>query len=562
MKALADDRGVLVSAEILRTILDHIPTPVVCTAATVAAKTPYLNHLFTRTFGYTAADIGCAADWARLAYPDAAYRQEQMQSWEADVRLALADGSSVPSREARVHCKDGTKRDVIIHTATSESMVIVSFIDVTDEKLAQDALRSSEEKFRLMFEHASAGIFLVGLDGRILKTNRKANTMFGYSPGELEGLTVNDLALPDDTQLSPQAMQKLKEGQADHATIEKRYRHKDGRIVRGLVSVALVRDKDQQPLYFVSQVQDISLRYELEEKLRISDERYRLLADNVLDVLWTIQLDGQITYMSPSLFRYRGFTPEELMQMPLKDQFTPESFAIVAQGLETARADVAAGRPVNFRSEVQELCKDGRIVWTEITATSLYDREGRFLEIVGMSRNIDERKQHEQALRKLATTDTLTGVWNRRHLEEVARQEIDRSQRYGEALTLIIFDVDHFKAINDRCGHLAGDRVLIELVTRVRDQLRVVDGLGRWGGEEFVVLMPHCDAAAGTALAEKLRWAVADPPFPEVGTVTVSFGVAQLQPRENYDQWFKRTDDAMYAAKTQGRNRVIVAESV
>ena len=562
MNALADDRGVAVSAEILRTILDHIPTPVVCTAATVAAKTLYINHLFTRTFGYTAADIAGAADWAQLAYPDPAYRQELMQPWEADVINALADGSTIPPREARVQCKDGSKRDVIIHTATSESMVFVSFIDVTDEKKAQDALRSSEEKFRLMFEHASAGIFLVGLDGRILKTNRKANTMFGYSPGELEGLTVNDLALPDDTQLSPQAMQKLMEGQADHSTIEKRYRHKDGRIVRGLVSIALLRNKDQQPLYFVSQVQDISLRYELEEKLRISDERYRLLADNVLDVLWTIQLDGQITYMSPSLFRYRGFTPEELMQMPLKDQFTPESFAIVAQGLETARADVAAGRPVNFRSEVQELCKDGRIVWTEITATSLYDREGRFLEIVGMSRNIDERKQHEQALRKLATTDTLTGVWNRRHLEEVARQEIDRAQRYGETLTLIIFDVDHFKAINDHCGHLAGDRVLIELVTRVKDQLRVVDGLGRWGGEEFVVLMPHCDAAAGTALAEKLRGVVADSPFAEAGKVTVSFGVAQLQPRENYDQWFKRTDDAMYAAKAQGRNRVIVAEPV
>lgn len=562
MNALADDRGVAVSAEILRTILDHIPTPVVCTAATVAAKTLYINHLFTRTFGYTAADIAGAADWAQLAYPDPAYRQELMQPWEADVIKALADGSTIPPREARVQCKDGSKRDVIIHTATSESMVFVSFIDVTDEKQAQDALRSSEEKFRLIFEHASAGIFLVGLDGRILKTNRKANTMFGYSPGELEGLTVNDLALPDDTQLSPQAMQKLMAGQADHSTIEKRYRHKDGRIVRGLVSIALLRNKDQQPLYFVSQVQDISLRYELEEKLRISDERYRLLADNVLDVLWTIQLDGQITYMSPSLFRYRGFTPEELMQMPLKDQFTPESFAIVAQGLETARADVAAGRPVNFRSEVQELCKDGRIVWTEITATSLYDREGRFLEIVGMSRNIDERKQHEQALRKLATTDTLTGVWNRRHLEEVARQEIDRSQRYGETLTLIIFDVDHFKAINDHCGHLAGDRVLIELVTRVKDHLRVVDGLGRWGGEEFVVLMPHCDASAGTALAEKLRGVVADSPFAEAGKVTVSFGVAQLQPRENYDQWFKRTDDAMYAAKAQGRNRVIVAESV
>lgn len=560
VKTAAAGLGISVNAEVLRTILDNLPTPVVCTAATVAAEALYLNRQFTRMFGYTAEDVTCAADWVQLAYRDEADRHDRLRTWEAAIEDAFAQGGSVPPRETRVQCKDGSRRDVVIHTSVLETMVLVSFIDITEAKQAEDALRSSEEKFRLMFEHANAGIFLVGLDGRILKTNLKANAMFGYGPGELEGMTVNDIAVPDDTQLSPQAMQKLTQGQSDHATIEKRYWHKDGRIVRGLVSIALVRNAAQQPMYFVSQVQDISLRYELEEKLRVSDERYRLLADNVSDVLWTINLDGQITYMSPSIQRYRGFTPDEMMRMPLSEQFLPESYAIVAQGLQKARDDAQAGRPVNLRSEVQERCKDGRIVWSEITATSLYDREGRFLEIVGMSRNIDERKHHEQALQQMATTDPLTAVWNRRRFEEATRQEIERSQRYGVPLTLILFDIDHFKTINDRCGHLIGDRVLVELIARIKAHLRVVDGLGRWGGEEFVVLMPHCEASAGAVLAQKLRRAVADQPFDGIGTVTVSVGIAQCRPQESFDQWFKRADDAVYAAKSLGRNQVIMAE--
>lgn len=675
------------NAELVRSMLDYLPTPVVCTYASAEAQTLYLNREFTRLFGYTAADITSAADWARLAYPDEAYRQSLMQPWQAAVAQALATGAGIPTFEVRARCKDGSERDVLLHTGLFDAMILVTFVDITERKRteeryrlltesmldvvwvldldtgcfsyvspsvqqlrgysaaevmaqpmdaamtpeslqrleplivqrvadfcsgvvtsadhftemieqpckdgstvwtevithfernavtghlevygltrnitqrkqAEDALRSSEEKFRLMFEHASAGIFLVGLDGRILKTNLIANTMFGYGQGELEGMTVNDIALPEDTGLSPQAMRHLREGKADHETFEKRYRHKDGRIVHGLVSVALVRDADGCPSHFISQVQDITQRYELEEKLRVSEERHRLLADNVSDALWTLSLDGQITYMSPSIRRHRGFTPEELMRMPLREQFPPESWAIVEQGLRTARADVAAGRPVNFRSELQEWCKDGSLVWTEITATSLYDREGRFLEIVGISRNIDERKQFEQELRRLATTDTLTGAWNRRRFEEAARQEIDRSHRYGEPLTLIVFDLDHFKCVNDRHGHQTGDRVLVELVTRVRDHLRVVDGLGRWGGEEFVVLMPHCDAQAGSALAEKLRSVVAEHPFETVGTVTVSFGVAQLLAQDSFDAWFKRADDAVYAAKAQGRNRVITA---
>ncbi len=126
-------------------------------------------------------------------------------------------------------------------------------------------------------------------------------------------------------------------------------------------------------------------------------------------------------------------------------------------------------------------------------------------------------------------------------------------------MSLLLLDIDHFKMINDTHDHLAGDQVLIELTRRLGHQLRAVDVLARWGGEEFVILMPHCRATQALHAAERLRALVADQSFPEVGAVTTSFGVAEYQANESDHAWIKRADDALYAAKSRGRNRVYLS---
>jgi diguanylate cyclase (GGDEF)-like protein len=127
-------------------------------------------------------------------------------------------------------------------------------------------------------------------------------------------------------------------------------------------------------------------------------------------------------------------------------------------------------------------------------------------------------------------------------------------------VSLLMLDLDRFKAINDTYGHLVGDRVLIELTRRLGHHLREVDILARWGGEEFMILMPHGGAREAVHAAEKLRALVAERAFPEVGAVTVSIGVAEYRPRERDDAWIKRADDALYAAKAGGRNRVCLSD--
>ena len=159
----------------------------------------------------------------------------------------------------------------------------------------------------------------------------------------------------------------------------------------------------------------------------------------------------------------------------------------------------------------------------------------------------------------LASTDKLTGSWNRRRLEETVKNEMDRLKRYDHPLCMMMFDIDFFKKINDQYGHGTGDLVLIALAALIRESLRTSDSLTRWGGEEFVVLCPNTTLSTAALLAERLRNKIASESFPEVKHVTVSVGIAECVSGETFEQWFKRADEALYRAKSGGRNQVQVA---
>jgi len=159
-------------------------------------------------------------------------------------------------------------------------------------------------------------------------------------------------------------------------------------------------------------------------------------------------------------------------------------------------------------------------------------------------------------LDQLARTDELTGAWNRRRFEETVETEMDRLRRYGQRLSLMILDVDHFKKINDLYGHSIGDQVLIDLSNTIRSSLRVSDSLTRWGGEEFIILCPNTTAETVSKLAERLRKEVSSIEFQKVGNITLSFGVAECGAEETWEQWLHRADEALYLAKSGGRDRV------
>ena len=161
-----------------------------------------------------------------------------------------------------------------------------------------------------------------------------------------------------------------------------------------------------------------------------------------------------------------------------------------------------------------------------------------------------------RTLEQLASTDLLTSAWNRRHFEQAVEGEIHRSNRYGHPVSLLMLDIDHFKRINDSFGHPVGDQVLREVANRIRAAIRLSDSLTRWGGEEFLVLMPNTGLASAIALAERIRESLAAQAFEGIGHVTASLGVTECLPSESREAWLDRADRAMYRAKDQGRNRV------
>jgi diguanylate cyclase (GGDEF)-like protein len=161
-----------------------------------------------------------------------------------------------------------------------------------------------------------------------------------------------------------------------------------------------------------------------------------------------------------------------------------------------------------------------------------------------------------EAMRQVASTDPLTGLLNRRAMSDHLAAAHSLVQRGSQTMSVILLDVDHFKQINDRGGHALGDQVLVQLATCLQDGLRTSDRLGRWGGEEFIVMAPATDRSSACELAERIRHAVAELAWPQGHRVTLSLGVAQCRRDDSVDALIQRADHALYAAKAAGRNRV------
>jgi diguanylate cyclase (GGDEF)-like protein len=168
----------------------------------------------------------------------------------------------------------------------------------------------------------------------------------------------------------------------------------------------------------------------------------------------------------------------------------------------------------------------------------------------------EEKELMVQELRRLANTDSLTGIYNRAKIEQILTIEVLRSRRYKHPLSIIIADIDHFKLINDTYGHNVGDVVLTGIASMMKEHVREVDTVGRWGGEEFLIVCPETTAEGAKKLAEKLRKKIERHHFKDIGIKTVSMGIAQIEADDWDEDMLKRADKNLYKAKRSGRNRV------
>jgi diguanylate cyclase (GGDEF)-like protein/PAS domain S-box-containing protein len=214
-----------------------------------------------------------------------------------------------------------------------------------------------------------------------------------------------------------------------------------------------------------------------------------------------------------------------------------------------------------FKSGDQQACeirlkrKDGREFYAQLESKGARDSFGNKICRNSLT-DISGRKFKEEEIKRLATMDTLTGAFNRQNFNEMIEREIERVKRYNHCLSLILYDIDHFKEVNDRYGHIAGDYVLKTISDIVKENIRKIDYFVRWGGEEFIILSSETQLDEAYALAERIGEAIASYKFDNIGRVTVSFGVTEFKEGDTEAIFIKRADDAMYNAKKKGRNRV------
>jgi diguanylate cyclase (GGDEF)-like protein/PAS domain S-box-containing protein len=291
------------------------------------------------------------------------------------------------------------------------------------------------------------------------------------------------------------------------------------------------------------------------EALRGSERRFRTLVENASDIVGIVDQNGILVYESSSTLHVLGYRTDEVLGRHYSEFLVPERLedtpAVLAQVLDGSLAAASL--------EVSLLHRDGSIREFELLARNLL-HEPTIAGIVMNLRDVTERKRLFGRLQALSETDPLTGAANRRGFFRLAVEALNRSRVTGHELRLVLFDIDHFKQVNDNYGHAAGDLVLATVAKRCLQQLRPSDLLCRWGGEEFLLLLPYDDAAAADQVVARLHRTVAEARVStikgEIG-VTASFGITALRRSEpDFDAAIKRADDALYAAKQSGRNCV------
>jgi diguanylate cyclase (GGDEF)-like protein/PAS domain S-box-containing protein len=300
-------------------------------------------------------------------------------------------------------------------------------------------------------------------------------------------------------------------------------------------------------------------------RLETSETRFRSLAEASRDVIILSELSGKRKYVSPAMTELLGWEQEELLDQHYAKIIHDDDVPLVHEFMHQLRRG-GGMTPVAYRCRK----RDGQYLWLEATARLLSDPQTEEpYGFVYVLRDISDRKAAEERMQeafhtaeRLAMMDGLTGVANRRLLDQTLSREWISSRRDKVPLSVLLIDVDCFKAFNDQYGHLEGDECLCRVATRMQAVLRrPLDLLARYGGEEFVAILPNTPADGAEAIAELLRKVVEDCHIPHSGSphgiVTVSVGCATQVPCDtsNLNSLLNSADAALYQAKSSGRNR-------
>ncbi|MHB1661977.1 MAG: sensor domain-containing diguanylate cyclase [bacterium] len=421
-----------------------------------------------------------------------------------------------------------------------------------------NAVRESEKRYFQIFKSNSAPILRLNIEtGGIEDVNYSAVNFYGYSEPELKNMNISQI----DPFISEEAKRKFwaKLKNSGGGVISVKHRLKSGEI-RDVDIYATRLNIDGRPCY-IDIVYDVTERKMLEDRVKENEALFRAIAENMINGI--IIYREKIVYANNAAENITGYTEEEMLSFHIWDIYSP------VENNEKSMIKEIAGRRLKGEKfdttsyELKAVKKDGKELWLLIYAnTILYKGDWSGLvtftditELIGLRKQLELEKE---LYKNLSIEDALTGIFNRRKFESSLEDSMKLAFRYKRPLSLVMFDIDRFKEVNDTFGHQAGDSVLRELTQLVGTALRDTDIIARYGGEEFMVIMPETDIRGANDIAERIRKTVENHTFKYAPSITISLGAGMYADGEAPDSFVKRADDAMYKAKKSGRNRVEV----
>lgn len=313
--------------------------------------------------------------------------------------------------------------------------------------------------------------------------------------------------------------------------------------------------------YVLLQARSLALRDAVQRQLSGDEPLLNYALNEAFDGMWDWNIITNEVFFSPQLKRMLGYGPDDLEPHldSWKNNIHADDFTVVMAAIQSH----IEGKAEAYAAEYRLANRAGRYTWVRDRGRICqYDKQGRPYRMVGMVHNIDEQKQLEHRLRELASQDDLTGLLNRRAGYQQFEQQLQLAQRHQCSLAVALLDIDFFKRINDGCGHQVGDQVLQQVAQQLSSRLRRTDVLMRWGGEEFLLLMPHTALLDGHHLCQQLRQQLHDCLWPgSIESVTISIGLTALQSDSGtITELIHKADQALYRAKAQGRDRIVISE--
>jgi diguanylate cyclase (GGDEF)-like protein/PAS domain S-box-containing protein len=422
--------------------------------------------------------------------------------------------------------------------------------------------------FSMTFRYSSIGMALVDMDGKWLKVNPSLCEMTGYQEEEILGMSYREMTPEEDVLKVQTLSEELLAGTRDNFQIEKRYIRKDQQLIFALLTVSIVRNEEKEPLFYISQIQDITEMKRNEERLKL----FAIVAENTQHGVMITDKKMKIVYVNKGFTSITGYSFNEALD---------ETPHLIQSGKHDKAFYQEMWRHIEERGywegEIWNKHKDGTISPEWLNISPVKEENGNISHYVAVFRNITNLKMIEHKLTKmneklsvLSSLDGLTGIPNRRSFDEELQNRWNESLASGTPLSLLMLDIDFFKKYNDTYGHLQGDECLKKVAMCLTETAAgPLNLVARYGGEEFAIVMANTDKVTAFTMAENVNKMIRDLRIPHLQSevhdyVTVSVGVASILPGESTSPFtlIEKADRALYGAKAKGRDRVETESSL